>query len=167
MKGELKSILDIVRHWRTIKDGIYITGKSQKTEFSCWWCMQKPKKQTLTRSKQLRLRRWQRRSNVMDKELFADLMQSMKEAVDIAKGELPPSRMFTVAPPDVKQVREKTGLSQSAFAQMIGVKVKTLQNWEQHRRQPTGAAAALLTIFDRAPDVAIKALHAAPGDQVR
>lgn len=102
----------------------------------------------------------------MDKELFADLMQSMKEAVEITKGELPPSRVFTVTPPDVKQVREKTGLSQSAFAQMIGVKVKTLQNWEQHRRQPTGAAAALLTIFDRAPDVAIKALHAAPGDQV-
>jgi putative transcriptional regulator len=44
---------------------------------------------------------------------------------------------------------------------MIGIKVKTLQNWEQHRRRPTGAASALLTIFDRAPDVAIKALHKA------
>jgi len=95
----------------------------------------------------------------MDKELFADLMQSMKEAVAISKGEAAPSRSFTVAPPDVKQVREKTGLSQSAFAQMIGVKVKTLQNWEQHRREPTGAAVALLTIFDRVPDVALKALH--------
>jgi hypothetical protein len=41
------------------------------------------------------------------------------------------------------------------------VKVKTLQNWEQHRRNHTGAAAALLTIFDRAPDVAVKALHKA------
>lgn len=44
---------------------------------------------------------------------------------------------------------------------MIGVKVKTLQNWEQHRRNLTVAAAALLTIFDRAPDVAVKALHKA------
>jgi putative transcriptional regulator len=97
----------------------------------------------------------------MDKELFADLMQSMQEAVAISKGEMAPSRVFTVEPPDVKQVREKTGLSQSAFAQMIGIKVKTLQNGEQHRRHPSGAAAALLTIFDRIPDVAVKALHVA------
>lgn len=97
----------------------------------------------------------------MDKELFGQLTQSMKEAIAIAKGDMKPSRVFTVEPPDVKAVREKTGLSQSEFAQMIGVKVKTLQNWEQHRRNPTGAAAALLTIFDRAPDVAIKALHKA------
>jgi len=95
----------------------------------------------------------------MDEELFAQLTQSMKEAVAIAKGETEPSRSFTVEPPDVKSVREKTGLSQSEFALMIGVKVKTLQNWEQRRRHPTGAAAALLTIFDRAPDIAIKVLH--------
>jgi putative transcriptional regulator len=97
----------------------------------------------------------------MDKELFEQLTQSMKEAIAIAKGEMKPSRVFTVEAPDVRAVREKTGLSQSEFAQMIGVKVKTLQNWEQHRRNPTGAAAALLTIFDRAPDVAVKALHKA------
>ena len=95
----------------------------------------------------------------MDKVLFDQLHQSMKEAVAIAKGEIPPSRVFTVQPPDVKAVREKTGLSQAMFAAMIGVKVKTLQNWEQHRRNPTGAAAALLTIFDREPETAMKALH--------
>ena len=61
---------------------------------------------------------------------------------------------------EMKAVREKTGLSQSVFATMIGVKVKTLQNWEQHRRNPTGAAA-LLPIFDREPETAMKALHSA------
>lgn len=95
----------------------------------------------------------------MDKELFEQLQQSMKEAVAIAKGEMQASRVFTVESPDVKMVREKTGLSQAMFAAMIGVKVKTLQNWEQHRRNPTGAAAALLTIFDREPETAMKALH--------
>lgn len=95
----------------------------------------------------------------MDKELFEQLHQSLKEAVAIAKGEMEPSRVFVVEAPDVKAVREKTGLSQSMFASMIGVKVKTLQNWEQHRRNPTGAAAALLTIFDREPETAMKALH--------
>lgn len=95
----------------------------------------------------------------MDKELFDQLHQSMKEAVAIAKGDLQASRVVTVEAPDVKMVREKTGLSQAMFASMIGVKVKTLQNWEQHRRTPTGAAAALLTIFDREPETAMKALH--------
>lgn len=95
----------------------------------------------------------------MDSELFEQLTRSIKEATAIAKGTLEPSRVFTVEPADVKTVREKTGLSQSEFAHMIGVKVKTLQNWEQHRRKPSGAAAALLTIFDRIPDIAIKALH--------
>ena len=95
----------------------------------------------------------------MDKELFDQLHQSMKEAVAIAKGEMEPSRVFRIETPDVKAVREKTGLSQGMFAAMIGVKLKTLQNWEQHRRKPTGAAAALLTIFDRAPETAMKALH--------
>lgn len=97
----------------------------------------------------------------MDKELFEQLHQSMKDAVSIANDEIQPSRIFTVETPDVKAVREKTGLSQSVFATMIGVKVKTLQNWEQHRRNPTGAAAALLTIFDREPETAMKALHSA------
>jgi len=95
----------------------------------------------------------------MDKELFSDLMQGMKEAVSIAKGEMQPSRVFVVQPPDAKAIREKTGLSQTAFAIMIGVKVKILQNWEQHRRHPTGAAAVLLTLFERVPDIAVKALH--------
>ncbi len=95
----------------------------------------------------------------MDKDLFEQLHQSMKEAVAIAKGEMQASRVFTVEPPDVKAVREKTGLSQAMFAAMIGVKVKTLQNWEQHRRNPTGAAAALLTIFDREPETALRVLH--------
>lgn len=48
----------------------------------------------------------------MDKELFDQLHLSMKEAITIAKGEMMPSRVFTVEPPDVKAVREKTGLSQ-------------------------------------------------------
>lgn len=97
----------------------------------------------------------------MDKELFAQLHQSMKEAVSIARGELSPSRVFTVEPPDVKAVREKTGLSQAGFAALIGVKIKTLQNWEQHRRVPSGPAATLLAIFDREPETAMRVLHGA------
>jgi putative transcriptional regulator len=53
--------------------------------------------------------------------------------------------------PDVKSIREKTGLSQSKFAALLGVSIRTLQDWEQHRRAPSGAAKTLLLIADRNP----------------
>lgn len=96
----------------------------------------------------------------MEQALFDDLVQSLKEAKAIAKGEAIASRRFTVAPPDVKAVREQIGLSQSEFARLMRVSIKTLQNWEQHRRNPTGPAAALLKIVLDAPDVVLKTLHA-------
>jgi putative transcriptional regulator len=97
----------------------------------------------------------------MEQALFNDLIQSLKEAKAIARGTAPASRRFKIAPPaDVKAVREHTGLSQSEFAQLMQVSIKTLQNWEQHRRQPTGPAAALLKIVGTAPEVALKTLHA-------
>ena len=53
--------------------------------------------------------------------------------------------------PDVGKVREKTGLSQARFAELLGVSVRTLQEWEQGRRAPSGAARTLLVIADRNP----------------
>ena len=99
----------------------------------------------------------------MEKALFEDLVKSLKEAKAIAKGEAKASRRFEITPfnaPDVKAVREQIGLSQSEFAQLMRVSIKTLQNWEQHRRNPTGPAAALLKIVSTSPDVALKSLHA-------
>lgn len=95
----------------------------------------------------------------MSDTLFNDLVQSLKEANAIAQGKVAPSRRFNVTPPDVKEIREKAGLSQSEFARLMRVSVRTLQNWEQHRRNPTGPAAALLKIVATSPDIAIKSLH--------
>lgn len=95
----------------------------------------------------------------MDNALFDDLVQSLKEAKDIAKGKAKPSRRYTLEAPDVKAVREKIGLTQSEFARLMQVSIKTLQNWEQRRRSPTGPAAALLKIVSSAPDFAIMTLH--------
>jgi putative transcriptional regulator len=53
--------------------------------------------------------------------------------------------------PPVTSVREKTGLSQSRFAELLGVSVRTLQEWEQGRRAPSGAARTLLLIAARNP----------------
>ena len=97
----------------------------------------------------------------METTLFDDLVQSLKEAKEIAKGTRAPSRCFTVEQPDVKAIRAKTHLTQDQFADVLRVSVKTLRNWEQQRRHPTGPAVALLKIVDTAPEVALKALHAA------
>jgi putative transcriptional regulator len=53
--------------------------------------------------------------------------------------------------PDVGNIRQKTGLSQSRFAALLGVSVRTLQDWEQGRRAPSGAARTLLLVANRNP----------------
>ena len=53
--------------------------------------------------------------------------------------------------PSVTSIREGTGLSQTRFAQLLGVSVRTLQEWEQGRRSPSGAARTLLLIAARNP----------------
>ena len=53
--------------------------------------------------------------------------------------------------PPIADIRAKTGLSQSAFAQLLGVSVRTLQEWEQGRRAPSGPARTLLSIAYRNP----------------
>ena len=92
----------------------------------------------------------------METTLFEDLLQSVKEAKAIAKGEMPAARRFEVLAPDAKAVREKTGLSQSDFARLMQVSVKTLQNWEQGRRRPTGPAKVLLKIASTHPEVLLE-----------
>jgi len=53
--------------------------------------------------------------------------------------------------PDVASVRAKTGLSQARFAALLGVSVRTLQDWEQGRRAPSGAARTLLLVAHKNP----------------
>ena len=95
----------------------------------------------------------------MEKKLFNELVQSLKEAKAIAKGEANASRRFVADVGDVKAIRDNIGLSQSDFAKLMGVSVRTLQNWEQHRRSPSGPAAALLKIVSTSPEAALKSLH--------
>ena len=58
--------------------------------------------------------------------------------------------------PDVASVREKVGLSQARFAELLGISARTLQDWEQGRRSPSGAARTLLAIVDKDPTVLLE-----------
>jgi len=97
----------------------------------------------------------------MKKKLFDEFIESVQQAGEIHRGQKPPSRKFVFKPEDVRAIREKLDKSQSEFAQMIGVTVSTLQNWEQGRREPQGPARALLVVAAKAPEVVAKALASA------
>lgn len=73
-----------------------------------------------------------------------EILEGIRE---IKRGEY--GRVTTV--PSVQRIREKTGLSQSRFAQLLGVSSRTLQEWEQGRRVPSGAARTLLLIAEKNP----------------
>ena len=96
----------------------------------------------------------------MKKEEFEKLVASIKEAGDIKASRKAPSRVFEIKPPEIKIVRENLNVSQNEFALMIGVSVRTLQNWEQGRRKPEGPAKALLRIASRNPSAVLDALYA-------
>ncbi len=70
-------------------------------------------------------------------------------------------RVFHVEVTKATEARLKLGMSQKEFAAMLGVSVRTLQDWEQGRRQPSGAAKALLMVAAASPKVVRKVLLAA------
>lgn len=95
----------------------------------------------------------------MNNAMFNELRDSVKEMDQIRKGKKKPARTFKYLDPEVKTIRENIGMSQSHFAMLIGVSKRTLENWEQGRRHPTGPAKALLRILAVDPKHAVKALH--------
>jgi putative transcriptional regulator len=93
----------------------------------------------------------------MKKELFEQLKQSLREAEQIKRGAMKPSRVFHIDPKnDIVKVRGRLGLSQSKFANILGISAGTLQNWEQGRRFPAGPAMVLLKIAAKHPEVLLE-----------
>ncbi len=91
----------------------------------------------------------------MRKELFDELVESVKEGMAILRGEIEPSRVFVVEKkekPDVKSIRSKFGISQPEFAAMMGISVSTLENWEQGHLTPKGPARVLLKAAEAHPE---------------
>lgn len=95
----------------------------------------------------------------MKDEYFNELIASVKEAGKIMRGEAEASRKYEIPEPDVKAIREGIGFSQSKFATLIGVNIRTLQNWEQGHRHPTGPAKVLLKLVQTDPKSVVKNIH--------
>ena len=117
----------------------------------------------------------------MNKERFEELSEALRQAKAVRRGEAAPSRVWSVTRDgngqlrrrrlDPKQyqrglraewkktipaTRTRLRLSQNKFAELLGISVKTLHNWEQGRRKPTGAARVLLRVAARHPEVVLE-----------
>lgn len=93
-------------------------------------------------------------ASLTGEELGLKLLRSVQE---MKAGKA--ARETQVAPNEVAAARMKTGLSQSQFAKALHISPRTLQEWEQGRRQPTGAARALIQIAFRHPEVIAESLN--------
>ena len=85
------------------------------------------------------------------------LIKGLKEAVAVAKGEAAPARVYTDV--DVAKIRAKLKLSQSEFAALLDVSTRVVQDWEQHRKAPSGAARSLLKVAKKEPAALRRALR--------
>jgi len=88
------------------------------------------------------------------------ILRSVEQARAFARGEV--TEGFVVHTPkvlDVKAVRQKLGLSQTAFAERFGLSTSAIRDWEQNRRQPDPAARVLLLVIAHNPDAVVDALR--------
>jgi putative transcriptional regulator len=83
-----------------------------------------------------------------NRDIGAELLQSVREMKAGNRG-----RVHQIEVSPVMEARHKVGLSQAQFALLLGVSKRTLQDWEQGRREPSGAAKSLLKVAEKRPDV--------------
>lgn len=88
------------------------------------------------------------------RDLNAELLTSLEEVKQGKVGAVwVESDSGTLVKSDVAKIRLEMQLSQSGFAKLLGVSTRTLQAWEQCKREPSGAAVSLLKIAEKRPDV--------------
>ena len=87
----------------------------------------------------------------MDPDMQAFQAELLEAVRDMKVGRA--ARTTQVEVPSAAEARGRVGLSQSQFATLLGVSVRTLQNWEQGRSQPSGAAQTLIRVAMTAPQV--------------
>jgi putative transcriptional regulator len=98
----------------------------------------------------------------MKEELFDELVESIREAGAIRRGQQSPSRAFVVDNANIRQIRSIYDLTQKQFAAMLGISIGTLRNWEQGRRTPDGPARVLLQIAASHPDAILDVVRPLP-----
>lgn len=84
------------------------------------------------------------------------LIKGLQEAVAVARGEVRPPKIYGDV--DVAKIRARLNLSQSEFADLLDVSKRVVQDWEQRRKAPSGAARSLLRVTQKMPAAVRRAL---------
>lgn len=114
-----------------------------------------------------RLRQVVKKGVSMKKELFDELLESVRQGAAIVKDTAKPARSTVFREAEVKRIREQYGLSQDKFAALMGISVATLRNWEQGRRKPEGPSRILLLVAASHPEAILDVTGPRAGKRVR
>ena len=87
------------------------------------------------------------------RDIGQEILEGIREIKDYKAGKKGLRVRSLKAPSSPKVIRQRLKLSQAAFARLMGVSLRTIQDWEQGRRKPSGPAVALLRIAEQKPDV--------------
>jgi putative transcriptional regulator len=87
------------------------------------------------------------------RDIGQEILDGLREIKAHKEGKVDLRKRTFQPPPPANEIRAKLQLSQTAFAGLMGVSLRTLQDWEQGRRQPTGSACMLLRIAQQHPEV--------------
>jgi putative transcriptional regulator len=91
-----------------------------------------------------------------DRNIGQEILEGIEEIKRFKKGEIKLNTRTLNEPSPAKAIREKLKLSQSAFAGLMGVSPRTIQDWEQGRRKPQGPAKSLLRVAEQHPEIFIE-----------
>ena len=95
----------------------------------------------------------------MEKKLFEELENNIEDAIQIAKGEKQPEKVYLVfSPEEIKSIRSRANMSQSVFARTFNISLDTVKGWEQGKRSPNGVATNFLRLIDANPEYVQKTL---------
>jgi putative transcriptional regulator len=95
----------------------------------------------------------------MSKKAFDKIAAGLNEALEIARGDAKPAKLYVPPEIDIREIRKKLNLSQDHFAAEFGFTINQIRDWEQGRTRPIGGLRAYLMLIDSDPKVISRLLH--------
>lgn len=93
------------------------------------------------------------------KKVYKSISKGLQEAIDYSKGKKVSVKEFHPIHVDVKELRDRIGMSQRIFAASFGISLGTLRHWERGDRYPQGPALVLLNLLSKDPQTVLNVLH--------
>jgi putative transcriptional regulator len=98
----------------------------------------------------------------MSKKAFDKIAAGLTEALEVARGNAKPSKLYIPPGIDVRAIRQKLKLSQDGFAAEFGFTINQIRDWEQGRTNPHGSSRAYLMVIQHNPKAVLDVLRRSP-----